>query len=76
MRVGPLFTEYLYNQGRIPTATFSLAMNGFSSDKLSFIDFGDPVESRIKPGAGSRTLGVNDDFFWSVTLSGVDFGDE
>jgi hypothetical protein len=68
MRVGPLFTDYLSKQGKIPTATFSLAMNGFSSDIPSVIDFGNPVQSRIKAGAGNRTLGVNDDFFWSVQL--------
>ncbi len=68
MRVGPLFTEYLSKQGKIPSATFSFAMNGFSSDIPSVIDFGDPVKSRIKDGASSKTLGVNDDFFWSVQL--------
>jgi hypothetical protein len=68
IKVGPLFTEHLFKQKKIPTAAFSLAMNGFSSDTPSVIDFGNPVPSRIKAGAGSRTLKVNEDFFWSVAL--------
>lgn len=74
MRIGPLLTEHLSEQSKIPTATFSFAMNGYSSDKPSSIDFGSPVPSRKKSGASSKTLGVNDDFFWSVELQAVDFG--
>jgi hypothetical protein len=47
-------------------------LNGFLSG-TSGIDFGNPLASRMKAGATTRTFGVNDDFFWSVNLLAIDF---
>jgi hypothetical protein len=47
MRIGHLFIEHHYNQSKIPTATFSFALKGYSSDMPSAIDFGNPVLSQI-----------------------------
>jgi hypothetical protein len=78
--IGPLFTNALLQQGNIISATFSFAMQGFSSDISSVIDFGAPNPSRVSGSVinnnNSVTLGFNDDFYWSTTLQAISFGPE
>jgi hypothetical protein len=80
INVGPLFTNALYNEGRIDTPSFSFAMQGFSSDVSSNIDFGTPVASRVLDGEitldNSVTLSFLNDFYWSTTLQAISFGPE
>jgi hypothetical protein len=47
MDVGPLFSNELYKQDKIPEPTFSFAMYGYTDDKSSIVDFGKPDSSRV-----------------------------
>jgi hypothetical protein len=71
MTVGPLFTDALRAQGKIPSKAFSFAMNGYQSSIPSNLDFGNPLVSRVDGGTfvnKSVSLGFNDDFFWSTYI--------
>lgn len=76
--VGPLFTEALFDDDKIPTATFSFAMYGYTDEESSIVDFGEPDEDRVLDGAINSsttvTLGFNDDFFWSTSMQAMAFG--
>lgn len=70
MTVGPLFTDALRAQGKIPSKAFSFAMNGYQNNIPSNLDFGNPLVSRVDGGTffKSVSLGFNDDFFWSTYI--------
>jgi len=72
MEIGPLFIESLKTDGKIPTASFSFAMKGFSTNEASKIDIGVPLSYRVVNFTINNLtqviLGFNDDFFWSTSL--------
>ncbi len=65
--VGPLLTDYLFNQGKIQSPTFSFALEGLSYC-CSSINFDHSYDWIMKDDATTTIFGVNDDFFWSVYL--------
>ena len=76
--VGPLFTDALYEKSSISSRLFSLAMQGYSNDVPSTIDFGKPVASRVIGSVIDQNTSVtfmfNEDYYWSTSLQAISFG--
>lgn len=77
VEVGPIFVNEMFNEGKIPEATFSFGMMGFGDEEISFIDFGKPDEFRTESGTISDdsvvTFGFNDDYYWSTYTQAIKF---
>jgi hypothetical protein len=74
IEVGPLYSENLFDAGKIEKNEFSFAMNGMDED-VSHIDFGAPIASRIQGGTRDSLIYIPffEDFFWSVPWQGIAF---
>lgn len=75
--LGPLFVLELAKRQKITRGEFSFAINNREPDD-SFVDFGDPVASRVKGGDLSSLveLQFNEDFYWSTAWQGIKFGSD
>ncbi len=64
--------DYLVQEKKMSVREFSFGMNGYN-DATSFVDFGEPVASRLKEGTSLIELQFNKDFFWSTYIQGIAF---
>ena len=67
MKLGKIYPDQLFKSGILTTPTFSFAYRGYHAYNESYVDFGEPIDSRAN-FMNKATIGINDDFFWSAFI--------